>query len=171
MSEAYVGEIRYFPYTFAPLGWLTCDGNLVSISEYETLYVLIGTTYGGDGERTFGLPDLRGRVPIGFDPQSSAYQLGAVAGSETVTLIANQLPAHSHVVQASTATATAINPTGRVFAANAANAIYTAPSPSTTVAMNGTAIGVAGSSLPHENRAPTLAIRPCIAFQGIYPSQ
>lgn len=171
MSNPYVGEIRYFPYNFVPVGWLACNGGLVSISEYGTLYALVGTTYGGDGVNTFGLPDLMGRVPIGngqTDGIGQTYQIGQKIGTESVTLTTDQMPFHSHTVQASTATATATAPGGRVFAANDANALYT-PSSGSTVAMAGTAVAVAGTGQPHDNRAPTLAITPCIATDGVFP--
>lgn len=174
MSEQYVGEIRLFPYSRgAPQGWFPCDGRVVSISEYQALFALIGTTYGGDGQSTFGLPDLRGRVPLGSGTLAgSANVVGQTVGQETVTLTTQQLPAHSHPVMASTTTGTNTVPTGQVFAAGPAGAqFYAAPAAPVPVAMANNMAGLAGGSQPHNNCAPTLAIQACIAWNGIFPQQ
>jgi microcystin-dependent protein len=174
MSEQYIGEIRLFPYNRgAPEGWFACDGTLVSISEYDALYSLIGTTYGGNGVTTFGLPDLRGRVPLGSGTLvGSPNIVGQVVGQETVTLTTLQMPVHGHPVMASTNVGTVADPTGQVFAAGPAGAqFYTAPATPVPVAMASNMLGVAGGSQPHDNCAPTLAIQACIAWNGIYPSR
>src|SRR5687768_13401698 len=119
MAQPYVGEIRMFRGNFAPAGWLFCDGQLLPISENETLFQLIGTTYGGDGQETFGLPDLRGRVPIhqGLGPDGTTYNLGEMAGVEAVTLTTQQIPIHSHRAMGSSDTGNQPTPTNGVWAA------------------------------------------------------
>ncbi len=174
MSEQYVGEIRLFPYIRgAPEGWLPCDGRLVSITDYEALFSLIGTTYGGNGQSTFAVPDLRGRVPLGSGTLAgSANVVGQMVGQETVTLTTQQLPAHSHPVMASAAVGTSTVPTGQVFAAGPASAqFYAAPTTPVPVAMASNMVSPAGGSQPHNNCAPTLAIQACIACGGNYPQR
>lgn len=169
MSTPYVGEIRLFAGSFAPLGWMFCQGQMLSIAEHEVLFQLIGTTYGGDGQNTFALPDLRGRVPLhqGQGPGLSPRNIGEMAGVETVTLTPAQLPAHSHVLQASAATATVTTPGGALLAPTAV-ASYDNGAAST--AMAAAAVGTAGGNQPHENMAPTLAISYIISLFGIFPS-
>jgi microcystin-dependent protein len=169
MSNPYVGEIRLFAGNFAPLNWMLCQGQQISISENETLFNLIGTTYGGDGQTTFALPDLRGRVPVhqGQGPGTSARTLGEVGGSEAVTLLAGQLPAHTHTLKGSTAAATGATPGGALLAATGVNSYD--PSPGTTP-MAASGIGHSGGGQPHENMAPTLAVNYIISLFGIYPS-
>src|ERR1041384_8234847 len=111
MAQPYVGEIRMFAGNFAPAGWMFCEGQLLPISEYETLFNLIGTTYGGDGQSTFALPDLRGRIPMHF---GNGFPLAETGGVETVTLTVSQIPAHSHALLGSTAAATTLDPTGNI---------------------------------------------------------
>ena len=170
MSNPYVGEIRLFAGNFAPNGWALCQGQLVAIAENETLFNLIGTTYGGDGQETFALPDLRGRVPVhqGQGPGLSPRTLGHLGGTETVTLQPGQTPSHTHAARASTAAATLGAPGGNVLAATTA-ASY-GPGPAST-AMAGGAIGsVWGNPQPHENMAPTLTVNYIISLYGIFPS-
>lgn len=171
MSDQFLGEIRMFGSNFAPVGWMLCNGQLLPIAENDALYALIGTTFGGDGQTTFGLPDLRGRVPIhqGTPPGGPTYVLGQVAGTETVTLAASQLPAHTHGLQAQAAAATNTNPTNRSLASAALDA-YTS-SGDALVAMDAQAIAVAGGNQPHENMAPFLAIHFIIAVEGTFPSR
>lgn len=171
MSNPYVGEIRLFGGSFAPAGWMFCDGSVLPISENETLFSLIGTTYGGDGQSTFSLPDLRGRVPVhqGTGPGTSTRQLAETSGSETVTLLAAQMPGHSHSLNASTGEASAsAGPTG-VLAASANTQFYGTGVPSTDMADG--AITLQGGSQPHDNMAPFLAVNFIISLYGIYPSQ
>lgn len=166
MSSPFIGEIRMFGGTFAPQGWALCDGRSLSISSYETLYTLIGTTYGGDGVNNFNLPDLRGRMPV---HQGSGFVLGQMAGTESVTLTALQLPVHNHFAQALNGAATRPAPSGSVWASSTTLIPYSSGAPSAT--MSNSAIAPAGSSLPHENMMPFQAINFIIALQGIYPSQ
>lgn len=175
MSVPYVGEIRMFGFGRVPNGWQACDGSLLSIAEYEVLYVLLGTTYGGDGQSTFAVPDMRGRVPVhqGQGPGLSNYVLGQVAGTETVTLQANQLPPHSHTMVATTAGASASTPGPTLLpAAVSGDTFYVAsPTGNTALPMATQMVGVAGNNLPHENCMPTLTAQYCIAWSGIFPSQ
>ncbi len=165
MSSPYIGEIRMFAGNFAPLDWAFCDGSLFPISEFAPLFDLIGTTYGGDGETTFALPDLRGRVPV---HQGPGYVIGQEAGVESVTLIVGQLPSHTHALNASTALASAAaGPTGML--ASSATASFYGSSPATP--MSPTALTAVGGALPHDNMAPFVAVSFIIALYGIFPSQ
>jgi microcystin-dependent protein len=165
MSNPYVGEIRLFAGNFAPQGWAFCSGQLLAISQNDVLFQLIGTTYGGDGQQTFALPDLRGRVPV---HQGSGFVIGQMAGSETITLTQNQIPGHTHVPRANTAAASVTAPGGAVLAATSVNSYGPGPA---TVDMAAQAIAPAGGSQPHENMAPTLALSYIISLFGIFPSQ
>ncbi len=169
MSDQYIGEIRYFPYLRgAPSGWLACDGSLQNISQYDMLYAVIGTTYGGDGSTQFALPDLRGRVPIGV---GGSYPIGRLVGTETVTLNTQQLPAHDHYVEASTNAGKTDDPAGMVYAAGPPDvAFYDTPGTATPITMGSGMVGATGQGLPHDNCAPTLPIVACIAWNGVYPS-
>jgi microcystin-dependent protein len=176
MTQPYVGEIRLFPYVRgAPSDWQICDGSLLQISQYETLYTLLGTTYGGDGQTTFAVPDLRGRVAVhqGTGNGLSTYPLGQVAGSEQVTLTSQQMPQHTHFVLASTQAATQTAPANNILAAAFTNDAFYAVNlgGATTQNLIGTTVGMDGNNLPHENCAPTLALNYCIALYGIYPTQ
>ncbi|MBL0386543.1 phage tail protein [Tumebacillus sp. ITR2] len=167
MSEPYMGEIRMFAGNFAPVGWALCQGQVLSIAEYDALFALLGTTYGGDGVTTFALPDLQGRVPL---QSNSTYPLGAKAGSETVTLITNQLPAHSHAPLATTAQGTQNSPGNAIWAATGVTD-YSDGSGSTPVNMSPQAITAVGGNQPHTNMMPTLTLSFIIALEGIFPSQ
>ena len=175
MTTPYVGEIRLFPYNFAPNGWFDCDGSVYAISQYETLFQLIGTTYGGDGVNTFAVPDLRGRVPIhqGTGPGLSGYVLGQMAGTETVTLLPDQLPAHSHTFYAADSAGSSATPSATLqLGSISGDTLYTnSTSGLGSAVMTGTAVGSMGGSQPHDNTMPTLTARFCIAWAGIYPSQ
>jgi microcystin-dependent protein len=173
----YVGEIRMFAGNFAPEGWFLCDGSLLSISQYQVLFVLLGTTYGGDGTSNFALPDLRGRIPVGVGQGAglSNYVLGQKAGTETVTLSTANLPAHTHSLNASGAIATTATPgTGVVFAKCPATYLgYLSPS-----APAGSAKTLAPSSVtnspggqPHPNVMPGVCLNFIISWQGVFPSQ
>ena len=165
MGQPYVGEIRMFAGNFAPAGWMFCEGQLLPIRENETLFNLIGTTYGGDGQSTFQLPDLRGRVPL---HQGNGMILADSGGAETVTLTAAQLPAHSHPLVASTGPGNLNTPAGNVTAESAAVKIYYADDP--TVNLGAGACGPVGGSQPHDNFQPYLCINFIISLFGIYPS-
>jgi microcystin-dependent protein len=170
MSNPFVGEIRLFGGNFAPAGWAFCNGQLLSIAENETLFNLIGTTYGGDGQSTFALPDLRGRVPVhaGQGPGLSNYILGQSGGAEDVTLTADQIPAHSHVPQASAGAGGQASPAGNVWA-NSTNLPYSPNAP--TAAMAAAAVGPAGGNQPHDNMVPFVAVSFIISLFGVFPTQ
>lgn len=171
MSQPYYGEIRLFAGNFAPSGWAFCQGQLVAIADNETVFQLIGTTFGGDGQSTFGLPDLRGRLPVhqGSGPGLSTRTIGETGGAETVSLNASRLPPHAHTPVASSAPANAAaGPAGSVLAATAIN-VYGTSEP--TVPMSAQAITAVGGGQPHENMAPFLVLNYIIALTGVYPSQ
>ena len=170
MADPFVGEIRLFAGNYAINGWTFCDGSLLPIPENEVLFALIGTTYGGDGQNTFAVPDLRGRVPVhqGSAPGLSTYPLGQMAGTESVTLGTAQYPAHRHAVAANTASGTAA-PAGGVLAGNSVS-VYGTGAP--TVAMAAQAVGAApGGGQPHNNMAPSLGLNYIISLFGIFPQQ
>ncbi len=165
MSSPFIGEIRMFAGNFAPLDWAFCNGALIPISQNDALFNLIGTTYGGDGQSTFALPDLRSRVPIHVGP---GFALGQIGGAEIVTLTTSQIPAHSHVPQANSGTGIQTSPAGNVWAA-AGNFPYSTNAPN--AAMDPAAIGSAGGSQPHDNMLPFLTINFILSLFGIFPSQ
>jgi microcystin-dependent protein len=166
MAQPYVGEIRMFAGTFAPAGWMFCQGQLLPISENETLFVLIGTTYGGDGQSTFGLPDLRGRVPV---HQGNGVVLAETGGAEEVTLTVNQMPAHGHPLLVTDDAATQGNPGGQVPARFSQANIYPYIEDTANQNMAATAIAPVGGSQPHTNFQPYLCINYIISLFGIYP--
>ncbi len=173
MGQPYVGEIRMFAGSFAPAGWAFCDGQLLPISEYETLFNLIGTTYGGDGESTFAKPNLQGRVPMhmGQGPGiTQNYSIGEMAGVEQVTLNIQQIPNHSHPLVASTQTGTDKGPQGRVTDQTSGGVVlYIEESVDQPMAAN--AINSQGGSQPHDNMQPYLTVSFIISLFGVYPSQ
>jgi microcystin-dependent protein len=172
MGEPFVGEIRMFGGTFAPQGWAFCAGQLMPISQNDTLFNLIGTTYGGDGQETFGIPDLLGRVPMhmGQGPGiSQSYQMGEKAGAEAVTLSTNAMPIHNHAFVASTAVGNAIVPTGNVPGNSAQTTFYNLGTAITN--MFATAVQPVGGSQPHENLQPYLALSFIISLFGVFPTQ
>ncbi len=164
MAQPYVGEIKMFAGNFAPSGWMFCEGQLLPISEYETLFNLIGTSYGGDGESTFALPDLRGRLPL---HQGNGFIQAETGGVEEVTLPLQQIPAHTHAFLASAQAASDRLPTDAVLAQALTN-IYIADTP--TVAMHSATIGAMGGSQPHTNFQPYLCVNFIISLYGIFPS-
>ena len=172
MSEPYVGEIRMFAGNFAPRGWAFCDGQLLAVSQNDALFSLYGTIYGGDGRTTFGLPDLRGRVPIhaGSGPGLSPRQLGSKGGQEQVTLIVDQLPSHNHdPVSASTAGTLSTNPLGNVYT-QAAGDVYR-DNLDALGNLDANAITHVGGSQSHTNIQPFLCVNFIVALFGIYPSR
>ena len=171
VSEPFVGEIRMFGFNFPPQGWAFCDGQLLSISQNAALFSLLGTTYGGDGESTFALPDLRSRVPVslGQGEGLSSYAEGQAGGTETVTLGSAQMPAHTHAVSASSSPAASERPAGRVLARSPDHSYI--PEPDTDTVMNAKMIGEAGNSQPHDNIQPYLVLNFCIALQGVFPAR
>ena len=165
MAQPYVGEIRMFAGNFAPAGWLFCEGQLLPISENETLFQLIGTTYGGDGESTFGVPDLRGRIPI---HQGNGFILAETGGAEEITLTVNQIPAHSHALLGSAVNGSQANPANQTLASSTVMTPYAVETPSASLAPN--AVGPVGGSQPHTNFAPYLCVSFIISLFGIFPS-
>lgn len=167
MSQPYIGEIRIFAGNFAPVGWAICDGSLIAISENDTLFNLIGTTYGGDGVSTFALPDLRGRAPV---HQGSFYVIGQQAGEEYVTLNTNQIPPHNHVPQAAVGAAgnPANSPANNVWSGWTGGQFASA---TPNLAMDPAAIGSTGLTQPHDNMPPFLVINYIISLFGVFPSQ
>jgi microcystin-dependent protein len=171
MPEPYVGEIRMFAGNFAPAGWMFCEGQTLPISENDVLFTLIGTTYGGDGESTFNLPNLASRVPLhmGTGPDGTTYQIGEMAGTEQETLTVQQIPNHTHPYTVTNAVAQATNPTGSVVGQSTQATLYIDDVPN--AAMSPLAIGPAGGSQPHENTQPFLCINFIISLFGVFPSQ
>jgi microcystin-dependent protein len=169
MSEPYIGEIRMFGGSFAPAGWAYCSGQLVPISENDTLFTLIGTTYGGDGQETFALPDLQSRVPIHMGTSlGNTYTIGEQGGVESVTLTTNQLPVHTHPAVAGNS-GNSNNPAGKIWA-NWPGAQYQSQM-SGLVMMNAQALSPVGGSQPHDNMLPYLAVNFIISLFGIFPTQ
>lgn len=169
MPEPFVGEIRMFAGNFAPAGWMFCEGQLLPISENDILFQLIGTTYGGDGEETFQLPDLRGRLPLHQGTRDgTTYILGESGGVEQVTLTTQQIPVHTHALLASSATGTSPSPVDNVLASSNVVSMY--KTSTATTPMNAQAAGPAGGSQPHTNFQPYLCINFIISLFGVYPS-
>ena len=171
MAQPYVGEIRMFGGNFAPAGWMFCDGQLLPISENETLFQLIGTTYGGDGQSTFALPNLQGRIPIHMGAASSGttYQLAESAGVEQVTLTVNQIPAHTHPLLASGDTGNQVNPANNLLSNSQGATPYIEDAP--TLNMNAQIVSSVGGNEPHSNFQPYLCVNFIISLFGIFPSQ
>lgn len=170
MAQPYVGEIRIFAGNFAPAGWHFCDGSLLPISEYYTLFNLIGTTYGGDGESTFAVPDLRGRMPMHMGTNGgNTYVIGEAAGVETVTLTTNQIPSHTHTPQVS-ASGDAFEPAGRTWSRSGAGDRQYSSSTAGLVALHPQTVGVAGGGEAHDNMSPFLVTSFIISLFGIFPS-
>jgi microcystin-dependent protein len=171
MAQPYVGEIRMFAGNFNPNGWAFCDGQLLPISENETLFQLIGTTYGGDGESTFALPNLQSRVPMHFGtgPDGVTYQMAEAGGVETVTLSTQQIPSHNHAFLASTGSGNQNDPNPqRVLASSPSVDLFSANAPD--VQLNVQSVTPVGGSQPHENLQPYLCVNFIISLFGIFPS-
>ena len=174
MQDPWLGEIALVAFNFAPVGWAMCNGQIMQISQNTALFSLLGTTYGGDGVRTFALPNLQSRVPLHFGQGTglSSYVLGQVQGSESVTLLGAQMPSHTHsyTPQATTATGGAASPAGALWASSASlDNIYQKGASNTAMAPQ--TVGPTGGGQPHENRQPLLALNFVIALQGIFPSR
>jgi microcystin-dependent protein len=171
MGQPFIGEIRMFGGNFAPVGWAFCNGQLLAITDNDVLFNLIGTTYGGDGQTTFQLPDLRSRVPVhqGTSPVGSNYVMGQYGGVEAVTLTTQQMPAHTHTPSCRAAGSDSPNPANAVWGASDA-AQYAAASTLNTF-MNAGAIGSVGGNQPHDNMLPILTVNFIISLYGIFPSQ
>ena len=179
MADPFVAEIRIFPFNFAPKGWAFCDGQLMPISQNTALFSLLGTTYGGDGKSTFALPDMQGNAPMqhGQGQGLSLRDLGQLGGSETVTLLVSEMPAHTHAAQATTAIANTNQPASAMLATGRYS--FQGQSGSVPIYFNGApdvlmapqALSVAGGSLPHNNMQPYLTLNFCIALQGVFPQR
>jgi microcystin-dependent protein len=171
MSDPFVGEIRMFAGTFAPRSWALCDGQLLSVSQNDALFSLLGTIYGGDGRTTFGLPDLRGRIPIhaGSGPGLTPRTLGAKSGGENATVSVNELPTHTHPFKGTNQFADTSNPSGNTVAKSTTVDAYINENPS--VNLSGNAVTSEGGSQNHTNLMPFLCINFIIALFGIYPSR
>ena len=171
MPEPYVGEIRMFAGNFAPNGWMLCQGQTLPISENETLFNLIGTTYGGDGQETFNLPNLASRVPVhmGTSPSGITYQIGEMAGTEQETLTAQQIPNHTHPLVAATGPGTQNSPANNVITSSPSVTLFVQDVLDTN--LNANAVTPAGGSQPHENTQPFLCINFIISLFGVFPSQ
>lgn len=169
MADPFVAEIRIFPFNFAPKGWAWCDGQLLPLSQNTALFSLLGTTYGGNGKSNFALPDLQGRAPMhpGQGPGLSLHDLGETGGSETVTLLESEIPAHSHALRAQSAPADTPGPAQFTPARTIGAMPYRASG--ATVAMHPTALTPAGGDQPHNNMQPYLTFYFCIALQGVFP--
>lgn len=167
--DPFVAEIRIFPFNFAPKGWAWCDGQILPLSQNTALFSLLGTTYGGDGKSNFALPDLQGRAPMhpGQGPGLSLHDLGEEGGSETVTLLESEIPAHTHTVVASNSDAGDRSPANEQLASGLGVNMYAAPGTPAPMAPQSTA--VAGGSQPHNNMQPYLTFYFNIALQGVYP--
>jgi microcystin-dependent protein len=166
MSQPYVGEIRMFAGNFAPAGWMFCDGSLLAITDFETLFNLIGTTYGGDGQTTFGLPDLRGRLPV---HQGNGFTLAETGGVEEVTLNIAEIPAHTHPFLGSTSPGGAARPPGNVLATVVAGSAYVQQPPTSALAPQ--SVSSVGGNQPHDNFQPYLCVSFIISLFGVFPSQ
>jgi microcystin-dependent protein len=178
MTEPYLGEIRMFGGNFAPRGWVMCDGQLLSIAENDTLYVLLGTTYGGDGQNTFGVPDLRGRVPTHQGSRSGqSYVIGQLAGSESVTLNPSQLPSHTHPTFAVSVAGAVAVPTAATMISDQGpagqNISAYAPynSANEQIALSANSTSLAGGNQPHNNMQPYVGVNFILAIAGIFPPQ
>ncbi|MCY1078456.1 phage tail protein [Archangium lansingense] len=173
MSTPFIGQIVMFAGNFAPRGWAFCQGQILPIAQNQALFSILGTTYGGNGQTTFALPDLRGRYPMqpGQGPGLSPRTLGEQGGSETVTLIANQMPAHNHTINVSSQDGDTETPVGTVLAADSTGGNLNYRGAPIDGTMNPAAIGIAGGSQPHNNMSPFLCVNFIIALEGVYPSR
>jgi microcystin-dependent protein len=174
MSNQFLAEVRIFPFNFAPLGWAFCDGQILPISQNTALYSLLGTTYGGNGSSTYGLPNMQGRAPMhpGQGPGLSPHVIGEAAGSPTVTLLQSEMPSHGHALNSEArlpANVAAPSPTMAFSLTNLGKPYQTSVTSDTTMAAN--TIGPIGNSAPHNNMMPYLTFNFCIALQGVYPQR
>ena len=170
MADPFVAEIRIFPFNFAPRGWAFCNGQILPISQNTALFSLLGTTYGGNGQSTFALPNMEGNAPMhpGQGPGLSLHDLGEIAGSQTVSLLGSEIPAHTHTLMAATTSANSKAPKDNVLGRASAN-VYLPPAGAPLVQMSPNVLAPAGGDQPHNNMQPFLTLNFCIALQGIFP--
>ncbi|HEV7927056.1 MAG TPA: tail fiber protein [Verrucomicrobiae bacterium] len=173
MSEPFIGEIRMFGFNFPPKGWATCNGQLLPINQYEALFAILGTTYGGDGQTNFALPNLQSRVAIhqGTGPGLSTYIMGQTSGIENVTLTPAQMPTHTHLVQCNTGGGNQASPSGNIPAVESTGTSLDYSNAAGNGTMSPTMLGTQGGSQPHTNIQPYLCVNFCIALVGIFPSR
>jgi microcystin-dependent protein len=173
MSDPFIGEIRLFGFNFAPQGWAQCNGQLLPISQNTALFSILGTTYGGDGRTTFGLPNLQGQTPLhtGQGPGLSDRQLGESGGEPSVTLNVSEMPLHAHAVAASSTIADQSNPTNTVWATGAGGRGQNFYTRGAGVPMSNQALGATGGNQPHNNLPPYLVLNFCICVSGVYPQR
>ena len=171
MSEPFLAEVRIVGFNFAPRGWAFCDGQILPINQNQSLYSLLGTTYGGDGRTSFALPDLRGRVPMHVGASNGTFhRQGQKSGEETHTLSAAEMPQHDHVLRASNTQANQVDPSGRLLG-NSLSELYVDGNAANVVTMRSGTVANVGGSQAHNNMQPYLAINFCIALQGLFPSR
>jgi microcystin-dependent protein len=166
MSEPFLAEIKIFAFNFAPRGWAFCDGQILPINQNQSLYSLLGTTYGGDGRTSFGLPDMRGRTPIHVD---NGHPLGQKSGEEAHTISVAEMPTHSHHARGTNQQANQKDPTGNVWAAQSEGTHFGSATPNSS--LNNSSISQSGGGQSHENMQPFTSLRFCIAIQGLFPSR
>jgi microcystin-dependent protein len=173
MAEPFIGQIIIAGFNFAPRGYATCDGQVLSIAQNSALFALLGVTYGGNGTQTFGLPDLRGRVPIhqGQGPGLTPRAMGELSGSENVTLLAANMPQHTHTLQASSSVGNQASPSNNALAASSARGTNNYSSSTPNTALAAASVGAAGGNQPFSVMQPYLVVNYCIALQGIFPSR
>jgi len=173
MADPFVAEIRIFPFNFVPRGWAWCDGQILPLSQNTALFSLLGTTYGGNGTSNFALPDLQGRAPMhpGQGPGLSLHDLGESGGSETVTLLESEVPAHTHGLTAQTVPAETGSPAGGTLARTIGATPFLPPAGAALVPMAAEALAPAGGDQPHNNLQPYLTLAFCIALQGVFPQR
>ncbi|MBC3832159.1 phage tail protein [Undibacterium amnicola] len=171
MADPFVAEIRIFPFNFAPQGWAFCDGQLLPLSQNTALFSLLGTTYGGNGESNFALPDLQGRAPMhpGQGPGLSLHDLGESAGTEAVSLLETEIPSHNHLMKASDAAGNAISPANNALAIGAKGVPLYTPISGANATMSPSTLAPVGGGLPHNNMQPYLTMYFAIAMQGVFP--
>ncbi|MFA5836995.1 MAG: tail fiber protein [Bellilinea sp.] len=171
MADPFVAEIRIFGFNFAPKGWAFCDGQLLPLSQNTALFSLLGITYGGDGKSNFALPDLQGRAPMhpGQGPGLSLHDLGETGGSDTVTLLESEIPAHYHPLLAANEVGDYPAPGGASFSRVTTDAIYQSDTNTNLVSMSDQALAPVGGDMPHNNLQPYLTMSFCIAMQGVFP--
>ena len=171
MADPFVAEIRIFPFNFAPKGWAFCDGQLLPLSQNTALFALLGTTYGGDGKSNFALPDLQGRAAMhpGQGPGLSLHDLGETGGSESVTLLVSEIPAHTHMLRATPSPSESPEPAGNSIGRGIGMNPYQTNTNANIVQMSPNALAPAGGSSPHNNMMPYLTLNFCIALQGVFP--